>query len=102
MSRLEQLEKLVRTMPQDPDTHYCLGLELIHLQRWSDASAAFAHAAQLNPRFSAAYYHQARAEIGAGQNEQARATLAAGIEAAKSAGDWHTIGEMQALLETIE
>lgn len=101
MSRLEQLEKLVRMMPQDADTHYCLGLELANLQRWSDATAAFAQARQLNPKFSAAYYHQARAQIGDGRGEQARATLAAGIAAARSAGDWHTVGEMQALLETI-
>lgn len=101
MSRLEQLKKLVSISPGDPLAHYALGIELINLTQWEEAIAAFDAAARADPRYSPAYYHKARAEIGAGRPQVARATLTTGIEVARSAGDWHTEGEMRALLESI-
>lgn len=102
MTRLEQLQKLILIAPNDPMSHYGLGLEFINLARWEDAVAAFRKAVEVDAKYSAAYYHKARAEIGAGNPEAARATLNAGLAAAKAAGDWHTQNEMSELLESIE
>jgi tetratricopeptide (TPR) repeat protein len=101
MSRLEKLQKLVSLAPADPMTHYGLGLEYINLQQWENAVEAFDRAIGVDAKYSAAYYHKARALISASRNADARATLQAGIQAATSAGDWHTQSEMTALLETI-
>jgi tetratricopeptide (TPR) repeat protein len=101
MSRLEKLQKLVAIAPQDPLTHYGLGLEFINLERWADAAAAFDSALAADAKYSAAYYHKARALINAGRHDDARIALDAGMACAKSVGDWHTQGEMQALLETL-
>jgi tetratricopeptide (TPR) repeat protein len=101
MTRLEQLQKLVAVAPQDPMSHYGLGLEFINLQRWADAAAAFSQAIAVDGKYSAAFYHKARAEIGGGQHDAARATLEAGMGTARAAGDWHTEGEMRELLESI-
>lgn len=89
-------------MPNDPLAHYGLGLELIQLQQWPDAVAAFSDAIRTDANYSAAYYHKARAEIGAGQYETARTTLSQGMQVARTAGDWHTEGEMKQLLESIQ
>lgn len=102
MSRLEQLRKLVQVAGDDPMSHYGLGLEYIKLGQWSDAVAAFGRAIEVDPKYSAAYYHKARAQLGAGDAAAARETLARGIEAANAAGDWHTAGEMRELLATAE
>ena len=102
MSRLDKLTKLTQLAPQDPMTHYGLGLEYINLERWDEAVAAFDRALGVDAKYSAAYYHKARALISAGRGGAARATLEAGIAVARSAGDWHTQNEMTALLDTIE
>lgn len=101
MTRLEQLQQLVAKLPTDPMTHYALGIELIHLARWAEAIAAFRRAIEVDPNYSAAYYHGARALIGGGSADEARELLVHGMTIAKAAGDWHTHGEMQALRESI-
>src|ERR1043165_6306161 len=101
MSRLDQLKKLLQIAPNDPMSHYGLGLKFITLQNWPEAAAAFDAAIQVDPNYSAAYYHKARALIAAGDGPAARATLDAGLKAAEAAGDWHTMGEMRELMETI-
>ncbi len=102
MSRLEKLKKLAELAGDDPLTFYGLGLEYINLQQWEEAIAAFAQAIAIDPKYSAAYYHKARAEISAGRTAEARATLEAGMQTARSAGDWHTEGEMRSLADTLE
>ena len=101
MSRLEQLQELVATSPDDPLTHYSLALEYNNLERWDDAIAAFEAALKVDAHYSAAYYHKARAEIKASRREAARSTLTVGIEIAGAAGDAKTVREMKDLLDTI-
>ncbi|MFO0839757.1 MAG: tetratricopeptide repeat protein [Phycisphaerae bacterium] len=101
MSRLEQLKKLVASQPDDPMPHYGLGLEYINLERWDEAAQAFEAAIRVDAKYSAAYYHKARALISAGRHDDARATLEAGKIVARAAGDWHTDSEMQDLLDSL-
>jgi tetratricopeptide (TPR) repeat protein len=101
MSRLERLKKLAEISGDDPLTFYGLGLEYINLQQWEEAVGAFSRAIGIDSKYSAAYYHKARAEIGAGRTADARATLEAGMQVARSTGDWHTEGEMRSLAETL-
>ncbi len=102
MSRLERLQQLAQACPDDALAQYGLALEYINQQQWDDAVAAFDRAIAVDAKYSAAYYHKARAQIGAGRPEEARATLSAGIEVSGAAGDWKTQNEMRELLQTIE
>ncbi len=101
MSRLEQLKKLAELSPEDPLAHYAIGLEYFNLAAYAEAVAAFERALAADAKYSAAYYHKARAEIRAGRQPAARQTLAAGIEVAKAAGDLKTAREMKELSDTI-
>lgn len=101
MTRLEQLLKLAGTSADDPLTHYAVALEYFNQQRWDDSLAAFARTLEIDPNYTAAYYHKARAEIRAGQRDQAKATLDAGMQCARQSGDVKTEREMRELLETI-
>ena len=40
-TRLEQLQKLAALEPDDPMSHYAIGLELVNQERWVEAIAAF-------------------------------------------------------------
>ena len=101
MSRLEQLLKLAKADPNDPLTHYAVALEYFNQQRWDESLEAFDRTLAIDPAYTAAYYHKARAEIRAQRQEAARQTLQAGIECARRKGDAKTEREMQELLDTI-
>lgn len=101
MTRLEQLRQLAESQPDDSLCRYSLGLEYINLERWDEAITECAKALELEQGFSAAYFHKARAEIGGGYHDAARATLTVGIEVATTAGDQKTAGEMRELLDSI-
>lgn len=101
MSRLERLKKLVEADPQDPLAHYGVGLEYINREQWTDAAGAFTKTIECDAAYAAAYYHKGRAQIEAGRNEDARRTLTAGIEVARSTGDLKTEAEMRDLLEAL-
>lgn len=100
-NRLEQLQKLVAVSPDDPLSHYGVGLELVNLERWEDAAAAFGATLQVDPNYVAAYYHKGRAEIQAGQATTAQETLNAGEQLAVKLGDDKTAGEIRELKELI-
>jgi tetratricopeptide (TPR) repeat protein len=102
MTRLEQLKKLAQACPDDPLSHYGVGLELIQLERWGEAAEAFGRALTADPGYSAAYYHKARSLIHAGAPAAARPTLERGVQVAQAAGDLKTVGEMRELLESLE
>ena len=102
MSRLEQLRKLVAIAGNDPMPHYGLGLEYVNLGQWSEAAAAFGEALRVDPRYSAAYYHKARAESLGGNSAAARKSLEDGIVVAQGHGDWKTVNEMRELLESLD
>lgn len=101
MSRLEQLRKLVQIDPADPLGHYGVGLELIQLERWDEAAAAFGQAIGCDANYSSAYYHQGRAHQSAGQIDQAREVLTRGMQVAHQQGDLKTVNEMRELLDSL-
>lgn len=101
MSRLERLQKLAATAPDDPFVHYGVGLELLNLERLDEALAAFERVLALDPRYDGAHLSKAKAELKLGRRDVARATLAAGIAAAQARGDHHGADELAATLETL-
>lgn len=102
MSRLEQLKKLAAVAPNDPLSHYGLALEYMNLSQFADAVKSFDAALLADSKYSAAYYHKARAQLADGQPDEARQTLVHGMEVAQTHGDWKTAGEMKDLMESIE
>ena len=101
MTRLERLKKLGELEPKDPLAHYGLGLEYSKLQQWDRAIAAFDDAIAANKKYAMAFYHKARAELGAGRTADARQTVTAGIKSARSAADRHTERELRELREKL-
>jgi tetratricopeptide (TPR) repeat protein len=101
MSRLDQLRRLAAAQPDDPFTHYGVGLECEQLERWEEALAAFEQTLKIDPQYSAAYFQKARVELKLGRRETAAGTLKAGIAVAAGKGETHTVSKMQELLESL-
>ena len=101
MSRLEQLRKLAEIEPDDPMSHYGVGLECVNREMWIDAIGAFERALRADAGYCAAYYHKARAELAAERSDDARRTLDTGMRCAADVADEKTLAEMRELLESI-
>jgi TolB-like protein len=72
----EYANRALRLSPFDPVSHegyVALAAVRLRLERYDDAAAYFAKAAQANPRFSVVYMLQASALALAGRHEEARA-----------------------------
>lgn len=101
MTRLQKLLQLAATTPDDPFTHYGVGLEYAQLERWDDALHAFDQALRVDAGYIAAYHQKARAALKLGQRDAATDALCAGIAAARARGERHEADEMQKMLEAL-
>lgn len=99
--RLAQLRKLAELSPEDPMTHYAVGLEFCNQERWTDAVTAFSNALRVDANYVPAYFHAGRALIRAGDRPAAADTLAQGIEKAREVGDSKTEAELRELWESV-
>ena len=78
---LRSFQRAVEYDPNDADAQYALGLTLAKLERWDEAEAAFARAAELRPGFAAASEARdlARKHIGKGLETQEATEVAKGV-----------------------
>jgi predicted Zn-dependent protease len=100
-ARLAQIRALVAEDPTDPMPRYMLGMEYASLG--DDAAAAEAFRALADETgYVPAYHMGGQAYNRLGEVADAVALLKRGMEAARVAGDSHALGEMDALLGTLE
>jgi tetratricopeptide (TPR) repeat protein len=100
-SRREVLESFVAAKPEDAFARYGLALECARL---GDDPAAIANFKQLlnsHPQYVAGYFQYGQLLARLGQIPEARRILAAGVEAAQMAGDFHARDEAQAALQAL-
>lgn len=88
--------------PNDAFVLYGIAQEHSKVGEFARAVEYFARCVESDPNYLYAYYHKASAEHEDGNDAGAGATLRVGIERAKQAGDTKALGEMQALLDSIE
>lgn len=95
MPRIEQLQKLLAADPEDSFLNFAMGMELMKAGRIEEAVERFGGIVARDPTYVAAHAQLAKAFIAAGRTDQARSALAAGIAAARKAGDAHAAQEME-------
>ena len=101
MPSREQIEKLLKAEPDDVFLNFGLAMELRKANLADQAIARFDRVIQLDPTYTAAYYHKGNTLIALGRNEEAQPVLRAGVEASRQVGNPHAESEMQALLDGI-
>lgn len=97
----EQLRRLLEADPDDPFLLYALAQEYARQQRWADALAHYDRCLAVDPLYSYAYYHKARAQMASGEPAAAASTIRQGLDAARRAQDDHAAAELQALLDSL-
>lgn len=97
-SRRQMLEEFVAAHPQDAFGRYGLALECANS---GDADTAAGHFEQLiaaHPDYVAGYFQYGQLLGRVGSIDKARATLLAGVDAARRVGDDHARSEMESAL----
>ncbi|MGO9639796.1 MAG: tetratricopeptide repeat protein [Candidatus Acidiferrales bacterium] len=95
------LEAFVAAHPKDPFARYGLAMECANS---GDLEAAVGHFQQLladNPDYVAGYHQYSQLLTRMDRNDEARKTLATGIEVARRSGNDHARSEMESLLSLI-
>jgi tetratricopeptide (TPR) repeat protein len=101
MPSLEILRKFVDKSPNDPFPRYGLAMELKKLGQKEEAEAVFAELEQRNPDYVPQYLMRANNLTDMGRNDDARAVLGRGIQAAEKKRDGHALGELQQALAAL-
>lgn len=101
MSRLEKLQALLNTEPNDAFLNFGLAMELAKNGRFDESLAQFDRVQQLDPHYIAAYFQKGRTLLSMGELERAKSELKRGMAAATESGDLHARGEMEELLASL-
>jgi hypothetical protein len=96
--RLAALEKMVAAGPNDAFPYYGLALEYRGLGRKDDALAVFATMRERFAGYVPQYLMAGQMLTELGRKDEARAVLEAGVQAARSARDSHSLGELESAL----
>ncbi len=76
-------------------------MEYVNSGQAEQALPEFQKLMELNPDYSAAYYHAGRTLESLGRTDEARDVFERGIEVTRRTGDAHTMSELQAALDVL-
>ena len=96
MDRLAMLQQFVSQKPDDAFARYGLAMELNKRGLAAQADAAFVELMARHPNYVPAYLMAGNALLARGDKDGAREVFTRGVEAARTAGDDHALGELEA------
>ena len=102
MPSIAQLSKLLEAEPHDPFLLYGLAQEYAKAGDVSRAVEHFDRCLAADPAYCYAYYHKAKALMGAGRTDEAKGVVQAGMAKAREVGDAHARDELQSLLDDLD
>lgn len=101
MSRREKIEAMLADDPGDTFLRYSLAMELDKKGDNAASLAKFAELTRDRPPYVPAFFMAAQQLARLGRMSEARESLRAGIEAARTQGDAHAAGEMSEFLVSL-
>lgn len=102
MQRIELLQRMMASDPDDPFLPYALGLEHIRLEAWETAARQLALTADRFPDYIPTYYQWGQVLEQLLRLEEARTIYSRGLEKAKAANEKKTAAELQEALWSVE
>ncbi len=102
MDKIAALSEILAQNPTDSFARYGLAMEHLAQGSTDAALAEFAATTEHNPDYVPAYQMSGQTLAKLTRNEEAKARLHAGLEAAQRTGNRHAASEMQALLDELE
>lgn len=101
MSRLEKLEQMLQTDPEDPFLHYAVAKEYVAQGQIDEGRRRLTAVIETFPDLVASYFQLAQLMAQAGENSEALRTVERGIEVAERVGDAHAAGEMRSFRDAL-
>jgi len=98
VSRLEQLEKMLKTDPGDVFLNFALAMEYARAGRTEEAIAQFVRVTELDPKYVPAYFQRGNFLVSIGRKDEARTAFSEGMKIAADIGDTHAAAEMSEAL----
>lgn len=102
MDKIAMLSEILAQNPADSFARYGLAMEHLSQGNTDAALAEFAATTEHNPDYVPAFQMSGQTLAKLGRDEDAKARLQAGLEAAQRTGNRHAASEMQALLDELE
>ena len=94
MGRMAKIQQMLLADPNDVFLNFSLAMEYAKEGQTEEAARQFTRVTELDPGHVSAYYQQANILVGLNRNEDAKAVLDRGVEAARKAGDRHMVDKM--------
>jgi tetratricopeptide (TPR) repeat protein len=101
MDRIEKIKEMMAGNPTDSFLCHALALEYIKLGNDSDARKLFESILENEPAYIGSYYHLAKLLERIGETNAAIKIYEKGMEAAKKAGDNHSLSELRSAFEEL-
>lgn len=101
-SNIATLAKRVKDQPADSFSKFALALELIKIDKRSQAITLFEDIVQHDPNYVGVYYHLGEQYVLNEENKKALDTYTNGIKIASSLKDEHAKSELTTALFTLE
>ncbi|HOZ96934.1 MAG TPA: hypothetical protein PKY86_10130 [Niabella sp.] len=101
MSRIIQIEQLLKDLPDDSFLKHALALEYIKISEDVKAREIFENLLTEDPKYIGSYYHLAKLYERNGADELAIQTYEKGMELAKQLGDNHVYSELKSAWEDL-
>ena len=101
-TRIQQIEGILKTSPDNEVLQYTLGLEYLNRGDSEDAIRPLRTAIRLKPDYSAAYRELGKALARSGSKKEAVQIYQTGIEVAERQGDIQTAKEMKVFLKRLD
>lgn len=100
-NRLEMLKQFLDQNPNDAFARYGLAMEYSKAGQTETALQEFAKLLELHPDYSNGYFMAAQTLAKVEKNDEAKAMLRKGIEAAQRTANKHALNEMSAMLDEL-
>jgi predicted Zn-dependent protease len=100
--RLRQLQEFLAETPDDPELRYAVAMEHLSLGDDDQAVQSFHDLIAAAPRYVPTYLMLGQTLIRLGREDEAKGVLRRGVAAAQQTGNAHALGEIQALLDSLE
>ena len=101
LERRQKIESMLRSDPADSLLNYSLAMEWLSEGENEAAIAQFRKTIEVDPDNHSAYFQIGQIYNNAGEIEQSREALTAGIAVAQRVNDAHAVGEMTEYLEML-
>lgn len=101
MPRIESIQKMLESEPQDVFLNFALAMEYLKADRKEDALAQFESVNRLDPDYVPAYLQRGQTLIALNRKDDGRSVLREGIDVAQRTGDKHAAQEMRDMVDLL-